>query len=53
VFTKQGAEIREVSLPHTRYAIDTYYLLCTSEVSSNLSRFEGVRYGHRTSRAEA
>jgi len=36
VFTKQGAEIREVSLPHTRYAIDTYYLLCTSEVSSNL-----------------
>jgi aspartyl-tRNA(Asn)/glutamyl-tRNA(Gln) amidotransferase subunit A len=48
VFTKQGAEIREVSLPHTRYAIDTYYLLCTSEVSSNLSRFDGVRYGHRT-----
>jgi aspartyl-tRNA(Asn)/glutamyl-tRNA(Gln) amidotransferase subunit A len=48
VFAEQGAEIREVSLPHTRYAIDTYYLLCTSEVSSNLSRFDGVRYGHRT-----
>ena len=48
VFADQGAEIREVSLPHTRYAIDTYYLLCTSEVSSNLSRFDGVRYGHRT-----
>jgi aspartyl-tRNA(Asn)/glutamyl-tRNA(Gln) amidotransferase subunit A len=48
VFAKQGADIREVSLPHTRYAIDTYYLLCTSEVSSNMSRFEGVRYGHRT-----
>ncbi len=47
VFAKEGAEIREVSLPHTRYAIDTYYLLCTSEVSSNLSRFDGVRYGHR------
>jgi aspartyl-tRNA(Asn)/glutamyl-tRNA(Gln) amidotransferase subunit A len=47
VFTNQGAEIREVSLPHTRYAIDTYYLLCTSEVSSNLSRFDGIRYGHR------
>ena len=47
VFTEQGAVIREVSLPHTRYAIDTYYLLCTSEVSSNLSRFDGVRYGHR------
>ncbi len=43
----QGATIREVSLPHTRYAIDTYYLICTSEVSSNLSRFDGVRYGHR------
>ena len=47
VLAEQGAEIREVSLPHTRYAIDTYYLLCTSEVSSNLSRFDGVRYGQR------
>jgi aspartyl-tRNA(Asn)/glutamyl-tRNA(Gln) amidotransferase subunit A len=47
VFTDQGAELREVSLPHTRYAIDTYYLLCTSEVSSNLSRFDGVRFGRR------
>ena len=47
LFADQGAEIREVSLPHTRYAIDTYYLICTSEVSSNLSRFDGVRYGHR------
>ena len=47
VFAGQGAEIREVSLPHTRYAIDTYYLICTSEVSSNLSRFDGIRYGHR------
>jgi len=47
VFAEQGAELREVRLPHTRYAIDTYYLLCTSEVSSNLSRFDGVRYGHR------
>ena len=47
VLSDQGAEVREVSLPHTRYAIDTYYLLCTSEVSSNLSRFDGVRFGHR------
>jgi len=45
--TAEGAEIREVSLPHTRFAIDTYYLACTSEVSSNLSRFDGVRFGHR------
>lgn len=42
-----GAELVEVSLPHTRHAIDIYYLLCTSEVSSNLSRFDGVRYGFR------
>lgn len=40
-----GAQLVEVDLPHTRYAIDTYYLICTSEVSSNLSRFDGIRYG--------
>jgi aspartyl-tRNA(Asn)/glutamyl-tRNA(Gln) amidotransferase subunit A len=49
VLADQGAELQEVSLPHTRYAIDTYYLLCTSEVSSNLSRFDGVRFGLRAS----
>jgi len=43
----QGAELVEVSLPHTPFAIDTYYLINTSEVSSNLSRFDGVRYGAR------
>jgi aspartyl-tRNA(Asn)/glutamyl-tRNA(Gln) amidotransferase subunit A len=42
-----GAELVEVSLPHTQYAIDTYYLLNTAEVSSNLARFDGVRYGRR------
>ncbi len=47
VFEREGAEIIEVSLPHTAYAIDTYYLICTSEVSSNMSRFDGVRYGAR------
>ena len=47
VLAREGAEIVEVSLPHTRFAIDTYYLICTSEVSSNLSRFDGVRYGAR------
>jgi aspartyl-tRNA(Asn)/glutamyl-tRNA(Gln) amidotransferase subunit A len=50
-FADQGAELRDVSLPHTRYAIDTYYLLCTSEVSSNLSRFDGVRFGPRSTGA--
>ena len=43
----QGADLVEVSLPHTAYAIDTYYLLNTAEVSSNLARFDGVRYGRR------
>ena len=47
VLERQGAERIEVSLPHTRYAIDTYYLISTAEVSSNLARFDGVRYGHR------
>jgi aspartyl-tRNA(Asn)/glutamyl-tRNA(Gln) amidotransferase subunit A len=43
----EGAELVEVSLPHTAYAIDTYYLISTSEVASNLSRFDGVRFGRR------
>ncbi len=43
----EGVKLVEVSLPHTRFAIDTYYLLNTSEVSSNLSRFDGVRFGAR------
>lgn len=47
VFEREGAHIIEISLPHTSYAIDTYYLICTSEVSSNMSRFDGVRYGAR------
>ncbi|MHC5065825.1 MAG: Asp-tRNA(Asn)/Glu-tRNA(Gln) amidotransferase subunit GatA [Planctomycetota bacterium] len=42
-----GAEAVSVSLPHTRYAIPSYYLLCTSEASSNLARYDGVRYGLR------
>ena len=46
-FEREGACIVEISLPHTPYAIDTYYLICTSEVSSNMSRFDGVRYGAR------
>jgi aspartyl-tRNA(Asn)/glutamyl-tRNA(Gln) amidotransferase subunit A len=47
VLSAQGAELVELSLPHTGYAIDTYYLINTSEVSSNLARFDGMRYGDR------
>ena len=42
-----GAEIVEVSLPNTDYAISVYYILATAEASANLARFDGVRYGHR------
>ena len=42
-----GCEIVPVSLPHTQYAIPTYYIVATAEASANLARFDGVRYGHR------
>ncbi|MBI4371221.1 MAG: Asp-tRNA(Asn)/Glu-tRNA(Gln) amidotransferase subunit GatA [Elusimicrobia bacterium] len=42
-----GASVREVSLPHTQYAIAVYYILAPSEASSNLARFDGIRYGFR------
>jgi aspartyl-tRNA(Asn)/glutamyl-tRNA(Gln) amidotransferase subunit A len=42
-----GAEIVDVSLPHTDYSISVYYILATAEASANLARFDGVRYGHR------
>ena len=48
---KLGCEIVPVSLPHTEYAIPTYYIVATAEASSNLARFDGVRYGHRASDA--
>ncbi len=44
---KQGAEVVEVSLPHTEFAVATYYIICTAEASANLARFDGVRYGFR------
>ncbi|MED4460858.1 Asp-tRNA(Asn)/Glu-tRNA(Gln) amidotransferase subunit GatA [Metabacillus fastidiosus] len=47
-----GATWEEVSLPHSKYALATYYLLSSSEASANLSRFDGIRYGYRTDNAE-
>lgn len=48
---REGCEIVEVSLPHTQYAIACYYIICTAEASSNLARYDGVRYTMRSSRA--
>jgi aspartyl-tRNA(Asn)/glutamyl-tRNA(Gln) amidotransferase subunit A len=46
-YQRQGAEIVEVSLPHTSYAVAVYYIIATAECSANLARFDGVRYGRR------
>ena len=43
--TQLGAEVVEISLPHTDYAIATYYIIATAEASANLARFDGIRYG--------
>jgi aspartyl-tRNA(Asn)/glutamyl-tRNA(Gln) amidotransferase subunit A len=51
-FHSLGAEIIEVSLPHTDYAVAVYYVLATAEASANLARFDGVRYGHRAENAK-
>ncbi|KAI5944205.1 Glutamyl-tRNA(Gln) amidotransferase subunit A, mitochondrial [Manis javanica] len=47
LFESAGAEVREVSLPHTSYSIVCYHVLCTSEVASNMARFDGLEYGCR------
>jgi len=51
-FEKLGAEVVEVSLPHTEYAIATYYIIATAEASANLARFDGIRYGARVGGAD-
>ncbi|QKX02025.1 Asp-tRNA(Asn)/Glu-tRNA(Gln) amidotransferase subunit GatA [Wolbachia endosymbiont of Dirofilaria (Dirofilaria) immitis] len=44
---ESGAEVIDIALPHTKYAIPVYYLICSAEASSNLARYDGVRYGFR------
>jgi aspartyl-tRNA(Asn)/glutamyl-tRNA(Gln) amidotransferase subunit A len=47
---REGAELVELSLPHTEYAVSVYYIIATAEASANLARFDGVRYGRRTNK---
>jgi aspartyl-tRNA(Asn)/glutamyl-tRNA(Gln) amidotransferase subunit A len=50
---KLGAQVKEVSLPHIQYALPTYYIIAMSEASSNLARYDGLRYGYRTKNTQA
>jgi aspartyl-tRNA(Asn)/glutamyl-tRNA(Gln) amidotransferase subunit A len=52
VLEQLGAHVSEVSLPHTEYAIPAYYLIATAEASSNLARYDGIKYGLRTAEAD-
>ncbi|MEN8134114.1 MAG: Asp-tRNA(Asn)/Glu-tRNA(Gln) amidotransferase subunit GatA [Thermodesulfobacteriota bacterium] len=53
ILEEAGAEIIEVSLPHTSYGVAAYYVIAPAEASSNLARFDGVRFGHRTKDPES
>ena len=52
VYKAAGAEVIEVEMPHSEYAIAAYYIIATAEASSNLARYDGVHYGHRSDKAE-
>ncbi len=53
VFVKQGAEVKNIHLPFQDMAVPVYYLISTSEASSNLARYDGIRYGYRSASSEA
>jgi aspartyl-tRNA(Asn)/glutamyl-tRNA(Gln) amidotransferase subunit A len=48
IYKKLGARVQRISLPHTEYAVAVYYIICTAEASSNLARYDGVKYGLRS-----
>ncbi|KAK5885973.1 hypothetical protein CesoFtcFv8_017056 [Champsocephalus esox] len=48
MFERAGARVKQVSLPHTQYSIVCYHVLCSTEVASNMARFDGLEYGHRS-----
>ncbi len=52
VLEKLGAKVKQLSLPHTKYAVATYYIIVPSEVSSNMARYDGIRFGHSVSNAK-
>ena len=47
ILKSRGAEVKEISLPHTKYALAAYYVLAPAEASSNLARYDGIRFGDR------
>jgi aspartyl-tRNA(Asn)/glutamyl-tRNA(Gln) amidotransferase subunit A len=51
-YEKLGCEVKNVSLPHTEYGVGVYYIIATAECSSNLARYDGIRYGHRSKEAK-
>ncbi len=51
-FEKKGAKIKEISLPHTKYALAVYYIIAPSEASANLARYDGIKYGYSAKKAK-